>query len=69
MQESVRNGEAYLLDLQKPDGHWCGELEGDTILETAITRVIMVRVVFPIGPSLNEYLDTLIKTDNTPTAS
>ncbi len=34
MQESVRNGEAYLLDLQKPDGHWCGELEGDTILES-----------------------------------
>jgi squalene-hopene/tetraprenyl-beta-curcumene cyclase len=23
-----------LLDLQKPDGHWCGELQGDTILES-----------------------------------
>jgi squalene-hopene/tetraprenyl-beta-curcumene cyclase len=22
----------YLLSLQNPDGHWCGELEGDTIL-------------------------------------
>jgi squalene-hopene/tetraprenyl-beta-curcumene cyclase len=24
----------HLLDLQKPDGHWCGELQGDTILES-----------------------------------
>ena len=23
-----------LLDLQKADGHWCAELEGDTILES-----------------------------------
>ena len=25
---------AHLLVLQKPDGHWCGELQGDTILES-----------------------------------
>ena len=24
----------HLRDLQQPDGHWCGELEGDTILES-----------------------------------
>ena len=24
----------YLLSLQREDGHWCGELEGDTILES-----------------------------------
>jgi len=24
----------YLLSIQQPDGHWCGELEGDTILES-----------------------------------
>ena len=24
----------YLLSLQKEDGHWCGELEGDSILES-----------------------------------
>jgi squalene-hopene/tetraprenyl-beta-curcumene cyclase len=23
-----------LLDLQRPDGHWCGELQGDSILES-----------------------------------
>src|SRR5262245_48180810 len=29
--ESARN---YLLQIQKEDGHWCGELQGDTILES-----------------------------------
>lgn len=24
----------HLLSLQKPDGHWCGELQGDSILES-----------------------------------
>src|SRR5512132_4504223 len=24
----------YLRSIQRPDGHWCGELEGDTILES-----------------------------------
>jgi squalene-hopene/tetraprenyl-beta-curcumene cyclase len=24
----------YLFSIQAPDGHWCGELEGDTILES-----------------------------------
>ncbi|HJZ69682.1 MAG TPA: prenyltransferase/squalene oxidase repeat-containing protein, partial [Blastocatellia bacterium] len=24
----------YLLQIQHADGHWCGELEGDTILES-----------------------------------
>ena len=24
----------WLLDRQRPDGHWVGELEGDTILES-----------------------------------
>jgi len=37
-RSSVRNAVAaaqrYLLSIQAPDGHWCGELEGDTILES-----------------------------------
>jgi squalene-hopene/tetraprenyl-beta-curcumene cyclase len=36
--EGVRNAVAaarrYLLSIQRSDGHWCGELEGDTILES-----------------------------------
>ena len=34
VRQSVRRGRQYLLDLQEPDGHWCAELEGDTILES-----------------------------------
>ena len=33
--EGVRNAIAaaqrYLLSIQRPDGHWCGELQGDSI--------------------------------------
>lgn len=32
--QAVEVGRAWLLQAQQPDGHWCGELEGDTILET-----------------------------------
>ncbi len=32
--EAIRGAQQWLLDAQFPDGHWCGELEGDTILET-----------------------------------
>jgi squalene-hopene/tetraprenyl-beta-curcumene cyclase len=31
---AVDRARACLLDLQKPDGHWVGELQGDTILES-----------------------------------
>jgi squalene-hopene/tetraprenyl-beta-curcumene cyclase len=31
---AVEGAQAWLLRAQEPDGHWCGELEGDTILET-----------------------------------
>lgn len=31
---AAARAEAHLLDLQRPDGHWCAELEGDSILES-----------------------------------
>ena len=31
---AIHSAQAYLLQIQHPDGHWCGELEGDTILES-----------------------------------
>lgn len=31
---AIEDAQAWLLAAQEPDGHWCGELEGDTILET-----------------------------------
>ena len=33
-REGVERAQRYLLSLQNEDGHWCGELEGDTILES-----------------------------------
>src|SRR5262245_24523896 len=34
LDASVKYAREYLLSLQHDDGHWCGELEGDTILES-----------------------------------
>jgi squalene-hopene/tetraprenyl-beta-curcumene cyclase len=31
---AVTEAQEYLLRIQNEDGHWCGELEGDTILES-----------------------------------
>jgi len=31
---AVTAAQRFLLSIQHPDGHWCGELEGDTILES-----------------------------------
>jgi squalene-hopene/tetraprenyl-beta-curcumene cyclase len=31
---SVAAAQRYLVSIQNPDGHWCAELEGDTILES-----------------------------------
>ncbi len=32
--KALHRARQCLLALQKPDGHWCGELQGDTILES-----------------------------------
>src|SRR5262245_32956369 len=34
VDNAVEAAQRYLLSLQHADGHWCGELEGDTILES-----------------------------------
>ena len=34
ISECIRLTQEYMLRIQKPDGHWVGELEGDTILES-----------------------------------
>jgi len=33
-RNAIAAAQRYLLSIQHPDGHWCGELEGDTILES-----------------------------------
>lgn len=32
--QAIQCTQEYMLGIQKPDGHWVGELEGDTILES-----------------------------------
>jgi squalene-hopene/tetraprenyl-beta-curcumene cyclase len=34
LQAAMRAAQKWLLERQAPDGHWCAELEGDTILES-----------------------------------
>ena len=34
LRQAVERTRDRLLALQQPDGHWCGELQGDTILES-----------------------------------
>jgi squalene-hopene/tetraprenyl-beta-curcumene cyclase len=34
ISQALAKARAHLLSLQKPDGHWCGELQGDSILES-----------------------------------
>ncbi|HKP11841.1 MAG TPA: prenyltransferase/squalene oxidase repeat-containing protein, partial [Blastocatellia bacterium] len=34
VRRAINNAQQYFLQIQNPDGHWCGELEGDTILES-----------------------------------
>ncbi len=45
--EAVLEARRRLLALQRPDGHWCGELEGDTILESeyVLARYFLSRTV------------------------
>ena len=34
LEQTLAKAKAALLRIQKPDGHWCGELQGDSILES-----------------------------------
>jgi len=34
LEEAIGATQRYLFSIQRADGHWCGELEGDTILES-----------------------------------
>ncbi len=47
LRDAVQAARDHLLSLQRPDGHWCGELEGDTILESeyALTLYFLERRV------------------------
>jgi squalene-hopene/tetraprenyl-beta-curcumene cyclase len=55
---AVEAARRYLLSIQHEDGHWCGELEGDTILESEymLTLHFLGKGAEPRFGKLAEYL-------------
>src|SRR5215831_1552687 len=55
---AVAAAQRYLLAIQDKDGHWCGELEGDTILESEymLTLHLLGRVGEKRAQKAAEYL-------------
>ena len=58
IDRALDNARAALLALQKPDGHWCGELQGDSILESEylLLKWILGQEDDPCLPKLANYL-------------
>ena len=40
-EATIRQARLRLFELQEPDGHWCAELEGDTILESEYVLLLL----------------------------
>ncbi len=57
-RESAERSRIWLLAQQRPDGHWVGELEGDTILESEFVLLLafLGRATDPQVPLLANYL-------------
>jgi squalene-hopene/tetraprenyl-beta-curcumene cyclase len=58
MAHAVAAAQRYLLSIQNEDGHWCAELEGDTILESeyVLTMHFLGRTAEPKIAKAAEYL-------------
>ncbi len=57
-EDAIQRAQDALLSLQAPDGHWCAELEGDTILESeyVLTLHYMGRSGEPRAAKAAQYL-------------
>ncbi|HSU65577.1 MAG TPA: squalene--hopene cyclase, partial [Tepidisphaeraceae bacterium] len=55
---ALDKAKAALLSIQKPDGHWCGELQGDSILESEyiLLKWILAQENDPALPKITNYL-------------
>jgi squalene-hopene/tetraprenyl-beta-curcumene cyclase len=58
LQNAISAARRYLISVQHEDGHWCGELEGDTILESEylLTLFFLGRLEDPRFRKAAEYL-------------
>ena len=61
LDETIERARAALLELQNPDGHWCGELQGDSILESEyiLMKYVLGQELDPCLPKLANYLRKL----------
>jgi len=57
-RDSIESAQRHLLSIQREDGHWCGELEGDTILgsEYVLTLYFLGRTDDPRVGKAAEYI-------------
>jgi len=58
IERALQKAQAHLLSLQKPDGHWVGELQGDSILESEfiLLKWILGQESDPALPKIANYL-------------
>ncbi len=58
LQEAMRRTQSWLLRRQEPDGFWCAELEGDTILESEFILLwaFLGKLSDPLCSKLARYL-------------
>jgi len=61
IEHAFAKAKAALLHVQKPDGHWCGELQGDSILESEylLLKWILGQENEPALPKIASYLRRL----------
>ena len=67
VQHHLDGAVAHLLSLQKPDGHWCAELEGDSILQSEyiLLKWIIEQESDPRLPWVANYLRAQQRPDGT----
>lgn len=65
LQQSLAAGRDHLLRLQRDDGHWCAELEGDTILESeyVLMQAILGRISDPTIRKCANYIASKQQSD------
>jgi squalene-hopene/tetraprenyl-beta-curcumene cyclase len=58
LRNAIHAGRQALLARQRPDGHWCGELQGDTILESEYLLLLafLGKLDDPAVPKLASYI-------------
>jgi hypothetical protein len=56
LRAAVARAGSRLLQMQQPDGHWCGELRGDTTVESAYILPIKIRAGAGRAAGVSNYL-------------